>query len=98
MLLILDRADMGEDGGAAGLGTLRGHKDVDPHEWFFKAHFFQDPVQPGSLGIEAIIHLLQVYMLESGRGGGSADARCEPLALGKPLTWKYRGQVVPTNK
>ena len=31
-------------------------------------------------------------------GEGIADARFEPLALGRPLTWKYRGQVVPTNK
>ena len=34
----------------AGHGRLRAEKDVDPGEWFFKAHFFTDPVQPGSLG------------------------------------------------
>ncbi len=95
---MLDRVDLWDDGGAAGLGQLRGQKDVDPHEWFFKAHFFQDPVQPGSLGIEAMIQLLQFYMLETGMGEGILDARFEPLALGRPLTWKYRGQVVPTNK
>jgi 3-hydroxymyristoyl/3-hydroxydecanoyl-(acyl carrier protein) dehydratase/1-acyl-sn-glycerol-3-phosphate acyltransferase len=98
MLFMLDRADLWPTGGAAGLGQLRGHKDVDPHEWFFKAHFFQDPVQPGSLGIEAMIQLLQVYMKETGMGEGIADPRFEPLALGRKLTWKYRGQVVPTNK
>jgi 3-hydroxymyristoyl/3-hydroxydecanoyl-(acyl carrier protein) dehydratase len=45
---------------------------VDPAEWFFKAHFFQDPVQPGSLGIEALIQLLQWLMIElSGSGTAS---------------------------
>ena len=31
-------------GGPKGLGFLRGVKQVDPQAWFFKAHFFQDPV------------------------------------------------------
>ncbi|MCP4691155.1 MAG: type I polyketide synthase, partial [Desulfobacterales bacterium] len=35
------------DGGPHGLGFIRGVKHVDPAEWFFKAHFFQDPVCPG---------------------------------------------------
>ena len=99
MLLMLDRVSgQWKDGGKAGLGQLRGEKDVDPSEWFFKAHFFQDPVQPGSLGIEAMIQLLQFYMLEAGMADGIEGARFEPLATGKAMTWKYRGQVIPTNR
>ena len=41
-------------GGEAGLGLARGRQEVDPESWYFKAHFFQDPVQPGSLGVEAL--------------------------------------------
>src|SRR5262249_35338799 len=41
------------DGGPHGRGFIRGSKAVDPSEWFFKAHFHQDPVWPGSLGLEA---------------------------------------------
>jgi 1-acyl-sn-glycerol-3-phosphate acyltransferase len=52
-------------------------------------------VQPGSLGIEAMIHLLQFAMLD--RGMAIAGGRFEPLSLGRPLTWKYRGQVTPRN-
>jgi 3-hydroxymyristoyl/3-hydroxydecanoyl-(acyl carrier protein) dehydratase len=37
-----------------GLGWLRAEKDVDAGDWYFKAHFFQDPVQPGSLGVQAM--------------------------------------------
>src|SRR5262249_12020775 len=40
------------DGGPLGLGYIRGSKRVNPADWFFKAHFFQDPVWPGSLGLE----------------------------------------------
>jgi acyl transferase domain-containing protein/3-hydroxymyristoyl/3-hydroxydecanoyl-(acyl carrier protein) dehydratase/1-acyl-sn-glycerol-3-phosphate acyltransferase len=99
MLLMLDRVSgYWPQGGPKGLGSLRAEKTVDQDEWFFKAHFFQDPVQPGSLGVEALCQLLQFYMLEQGMGEGIANARFEPLMLAKPVTWKYRGQVVPKNK
>ncbi|AKF05204.1 beta-ketoacyl synthase N-terminal-like domain-containing protein [Sandaracinus amylolyticus] len=97
-LLMLDRVvHWDPKGGAKGLGALRAEKDVDPGEWFFKAHFFQDPVQPGSLGIEAMCQLLQLFMLETKMHEGMKRPRLEPIAVGKVLTWKYRGQVVPTN-
>jgi 3-hydroxymyristoyl/3-hydroxydecanoyl-(acyl carrier protein) dehydratase len=99
MLRMLDRITAFDPkGGRAGLGFLRAEKDVDPGEWFFKAHFFQDPVQPGSLGLEAMLQLLQFYMLERGLGEGLASPRFEPIALERPMTWKYRGQVVPKDK
>ena len=85
-------------GGTEGLGRLRGERGIDADDWYFKAHFFQDPVQPGSLGIEAMLQLLQFYMLETGMAEGIADARFEPITVGRPHTWKYRGQVVPRNE
>ncbi|HEX5760026.1 MAG TPA: 1-acyl-sn-glycerol-3-phosphate acyltransferase, partial [Thermoanaerobaculia bacterium] len=98
-LLMLDRiSGFWPEGGRAGLGRLRGEKDVDPAAWYFKAHFFQDPVQPGSLGLEAMVQLLQFYMLHTGMAEGLARPRFEPLALGRPLGWKYRGQVLPTDR
>ncbi|TWP50621.1 beta-ketoacyl synthase [Lentzea tibetensis] len=98
MLLMLDRVT-GYDptGGAAGLGRLTAEKDVDAGEWFFKAHFFQDPVQPGSLGIEALYQLLQFYLLERGAGEGLAQPRFEMMMDSAPMVWKYRGQVVPSH-
>ncbi|MDT7787745.1 MAG: hypothetical protein QOF58_6164 [Pseudonocardiales bacterium] len=97
MLLMLDRVT-GYDplGGKAGLGRLTAEKDVDPGEWFFKAHFFQDPVQPGSLGIEALYQLLQVYLLEQGAAEGLTNPRFEMMMDSQPMVWKYRGQVVPS--
>ncbi len=81
------------DGGASGLGFIRGVKDVIPDEWFFKAHFYQDPVWPGSLGLEAFLQLMKVAARE--RWNCSAF---ESVALGSPQEWVYRGQVIPTDR
>ncbi len=76
----------------------RAEKDVSPKDWFFAAHFYQDPVQPGSLGIEALVQLLQVAMVDLGHCSGLSRPRFEPTASGEAQTWKYRGQVVPENR
>lgn len=86
------------DGGKAGLGRLLAEQTVDPAAWYFKAHFYRDPVQPGSLGVEALLQLLQFYMIERGMHAGVTSPMFEPIASGKPVSWKYRGQVLPQNK
>jgi 3-hydroxymyristoyl/3-hydroxydecanoyl-(acyl carrier protein) dehydratase/1-acyl-sn-glycerol-3-phosphate acyltransferase len=99
MLLMIDRVDGFWPGaGDAGLGQLRAVKDIDPGEWFFKAHFFQDPVQPGSLGITAMIQALQFYMLETRMDDGIPHPRFECLATQREMSWKYRGQVLPQHR
>jgi acyl transferase domain-containing protein/3-hydroxymyristoyl/3-hydroxydecanoyl-(acyl carrier protein) dehydratase len=99
MLLMLDRVDgIWPGAGAAGLGQLRAVKEIDAGEWFFKAHFFQDPVQPGSLGLEAMLQALQFHMLHAGMDRGIANARFEPIALERAHRWKYRGQVLPHHR
>ncbi len=76
-------------GGVRRLGLVRGHKLVDARAWFFRAHFYQDPVVPGSLGLES---LLQLYVLLAREHWGTSSV----MALGYPHLWSYRGQVVPT--
>ncbi|HKV37350.1 MAG TPA: 1-acyl-sn-glycerol-3-phosphate acyltransferase, partial [Pyrinomonadaceae bacterium] len=99
MLRMIDRiTEFRPAGGRAGLGYLRAEKDVKPSDWFFKAHFFQDPVQPGSLGLDAMCQLLQFYMIENDLGAGVAQPRFEPIMVGSPVTWTFRGQVVPANR
>ncbi len=61
------------DGGADGLGWVHGSIAVDPTAWFFEAHFYQDPVWPGSLGLEALIQLLKVYALDRWDLGESTE-------------------------
>jgi len=84
------------DGGPAGLGYLRGIKQVDPDEWFFKAHFYEDPVTPGSLGLESFQQLLKFAAVE--RWGWPEGTVFSSVALHQKHRWLYRGQVVPTNK
>ncbi|MFJ8543336.1 beta-ketoacyl synthase N-terminal-like domain-containing protein [Streptomyces sp. NPDC093586] len=99
MLLMLDRiTGHWPDGGSAGLGRLRAEKDVDPEEWFFRAHFFQDPVQPGSLGVEAMCQLLQYHLLARGAADGVPHPRFEPVLPGRETAWTYRGQITPANR
>jgi len=99
MLLMLHRVTgFWPDGGRAGLGFLRAERDVDPGDWYFKAHFFDDPVQPGSLGLEGVCQLLQLYAIETGLGDGLSAPRFEAPMLGREITWKYRGQVLPENR
>jgi 3-hydroxymyristoyl/3-hydroxydecanoyl-(acyl carrier protein) dehydratase len=87
----------GELAGKAGLGRLRAEKDVAAKQWFFKAHFYQDPVQPGSLGIEALLQAVQALAIDLGLGAGLTAPRFETQAVDVPMSWKYRGQVIPDN-
>jgi 3-hydroxymyristoyl/3-hydroxydecanoyl-(acyl carrier protein) dehydratase len=97
MLRMVDTIDLYiPDGGPQQLGFIRGSKVVDPDEWFFKAHFYQDPVCPGSLGLESFLQLLKVVVSE--RWGISADSRFETMTLGEEHRWNYRGQIIPTNQ
>jgi 3-hydroxymyristoyl/3-hydroxydecanoyl-(acyl carrier protein) dehydratase len=93
---MLDRVDLFvPDGGPAGLGFIEGSKEVEPEAWFFKAHFYQDPVWPGSLGLEAFLQLLKVVARDAWPDAG------EPTFLAVPgpvHTWVYRGQVIPTSR
>ena len=82
--------------GPHGLGYIRGSKTVDPAEWFFKAHFYQDPVCPGSLGIESLIQLLQYAASVI----WPAEIQTHTMALRAPTThiWRYRGQILPSHR
>jgi PfaB family protein len=92
---MIDRIDLlVPDGGPAGLGFIQGSKDVDPAEWFFQAHFYQDPVWPGSLGLEAFIQLLKVFAAERWGGATVFDSP----ASGVKHQWIYRGQVIPKDR
>ncbi len=83
-------------GGPHRLGFIRGSKPVDASEWFFKAHFLQDPVWPGSLGLESFLQLLKAAAAR--RWGSSARDSFLTPSVGEKHEWIYRGQVLPTNK
>lgn len=83
-------------GGPYGLGYIRGRKFVDPEEWFFKAHFYQDPVCPGSLGVESFLQLLKYRAIDQWPGLQRTHS-FEPLT-DHGFQWQYRGQIIQKNK
>ena len=96
-LLMVDRIETYiPDGGPNKLGFIKGVKDVDPDEWFFKAHFLQDPVCPGSLGLESFIQLIKFTALDKWKH--LAETHSFEFLPGCDHNWIYRGQVVPRNK
>ena len=82
-------------GGPHHLGFAKGRKQVRPEDWFFKAHFYQDPVVPGSLGLESFVQLLKFIAVQ--RWGHIPGSRWEGVSLGQKHTWIYRGQILPTD-
>jgi PfaB family protein len=94
---MIDRVEeFHSEGGPQGLGFIRGVKHVDPTEWFFKAHFHQDPVCPGSLGLESFQQLLKVVAAK--RWGAPPGTRFESLGICDLHRWTYRGQILPTDR
>ena len=93
------------EGGSKGLGLVVGRIAVDPSAWFFEAHFVQDPVWPGSLGLESFLQLLK-YVAWKRWGGTGIPACVQTAQAGMPVlpksgsahSWVYRGQVLPTDR
>ena len=99
--MMVDHAELLLNGGPHGLGYVRGTMQVDPSTWFFKAHFYEDPVVPGSLGLESFFQLMKFYAAARWRLGADAVFQTPSQRLdakaAKPVPheWVYRGQVVP---
>jgi 3-hydroxymyristoyl/3-hydroxydecanoyl-(acyl carrier protein) dehydratase len=95
-LRMIDRIDdFSPAGGSRHLGFIRGAKDVDPQGWFFQAHFYQDPVWPGSLGLESFLQLLKFAARR--RWPQLAASHRFATAIGQAHRWTYRGQILPSN-
>jgi PfaB family protein len=95
-LNFLDRAIIVATGGEHQQGYIYAEKKVDPNDWFFPCHFYQDPVMPGSLGVEAILQSMKIFALQM-KLGGDFQAPYFGHSLGE-MSWKYRGQIIPENK
>ena len=87
-MLMLDRiVDINPTGGKYGKGQIIAEFDLHPDQWFFKCHFADDPIMPGSLGVDGLCQLLGFYLGWLGyKGNGRA------LGLGEV---KYLYEVKP---
>ena len=95
-LRMIDRIDcLDFDAGLFGRGMVAGSKTVNPREWFFDAHFYQDPVCPGSLGVESFVQLLRFFLIQK----YELDPTAYEVRMSEHQTheWIYRGQIIPAN-
>ena len=92
------------NGGPYGKGCIVGTMPVDPSAWFFKAHFYQDPVVPGSLGLESFWQLVKVYAADRWQVRPETLFVTPSLVPASPSNvpakheWVYRGQVIPRDQ
>jgi 3-hydroxyacyl-[acyl-carrier protein] dehydratase / trans-2-decenoyl-[acyl-carrier protein] isomerase len=90
-MLMLDRiTHISDEGGKYGKGQIIGELDIHPDLWFFKCHFKDDPVMPGTLGLDALFQLTGFYLGYKGYSGKGRALGCEAL--------KFFGQVLPSHK
>ncbi len=84
------------EGGPHSLGFIEGSAKVKQEAWFFKAHFYEDPVWPGSLGLESFMQLLKVFAWNRWQDQlKSGEFSFESMALNQRHKWIYRGQILP---
>ncbi|MFE9097131.1 beta-ketoacyl synthase N-terminal-like domain-containing protein [Streptomyces sp. NPDC007264] len=94
---LVDRVDLVADGGRHGRGYLHGHRAIRPDEWYFDCHFHRDPVMPGSLGVEAVLQAMRLFVLEHNLADGMQRPRFA-MATDVETAWKYRGQILRHDK
>lgn len=80
-------------GGVNNQGYIYSEEDIPENAWFFQAHFYQDPVMPGSLGVEWMARSLMA---------AAPQWNIPPNLVwrtktGSSIRWKYRGQITPDN-
>ncbi len=96
MLDFIDESIVVVDGGKYGKGYVHSLNRIDASDWFYPCHFYQDPVMPGSLGVEAMIQSIQVYVLQQDLAKGFKNPHFGLVE--DEAKWCYRGQIIPTNK
>jgi 3-hydroxymyristoyl/3-hydroxydecanoyl-(acyl carrier protein) dehydratase len=97
-LSFLDEVSLVRDGGLYGRGYIYASRPINPQDWFYPYHFYQDPVMPGSLGIEAILEAVKAYALAYQLDAGMRSPRFQVADNTPPMTWRYRGQITQQHK
>jgi 3-hydroxymyristoyl/3-hydroxydecanoyl-(acyl carrier protein) dehydratase len=89
---LLNEINIIPGGGQYRQGYIYATKYIEPTDWYFRCHFYQDPVMPGSLGLEAMLQAMQAYLLDLDLGKQFPSPQFTPL-IDTETTWKYRGQI-----
>tara|TARA_X000000950_G_scaffold286136_1_gene394135 strand:+ start:1655 stop:2161 length:507 start_codon:yes stop_codon:yes gene_type:complete len=90
-MLMFDRiSKITELDGAYNKGQIVAEMDINPELWFFDCHFYDDPVMPGCLGLDALWQLSGFYLAWLGNPGRGRALGAKEI--------KFTGQVTPKNK
>ena len=92
-LHLLDGVATINGGGDHGEGYVFANRRNTPQDWFYACHFHEDPVMPGSLGIEAIFQAIKIYISQL-----SNNSTTSMLVAGQKMNWRYRGQVLQSHQ
>jgi len=92
-LRLIDDASFCLEGGIFSKGYVISSRKNSINDWFYSNHFYQDPVMPGSLGIEAIVQAFKSVVHSITRSKHPVT-----LAAGLGFKWKYRGQVLQNHR
>ena len=90
----IDKLWISRTGGKYSQGYIYLRQTLPSDSWFYQAHFYQDPVMPGSLGVET---MAQALMASSSEWDLPTDLNWR-IKPGANLSWKYRGQITPDIK
>jgi 3-hydroxymyristoyl/3-hydroxydecanoyl-(acyl carrier protein) dehydratase len=88
-LCFLDRVQIINGAGNYQEGYVYANRQNRPDDWFYACHFHEDPVMPGSLGIEAIFQAMKIFAHQQTKAASPAV-----LVTGQKMNWSYRGQVL----
>ncbi|MGA2503443.1 MAG: hypothetical protein ABSG01_05065 [Anaerolineales bacterium] len=92
-LRLLDEVAIQNEAGNQQEGYIYANRRNMPQDWFYACHFQEDPVMPGSLGIEAILQAMKIFSRQH-----SDATATEDLVSGQKMNWSYRGQVLQHNR
>jgi PfaB family protein len=90
----IDEIWISPSGGRFSSGYLYSRIPINNNAWFYQAHFYQDPVMPGSLGVET---MAQALIKSASAWDLPENLKWRSKAGGK-INWKYRGQITPDIK
>ena len=92
-LRMIDSIAIEKNRQSGSLEYVQSNRQNSPSDWYYVNHFLGDPVMPGSLGVEAIFQAFASAIKVASGNAGPIQPAC-----GQEMKWKYRGQVLPSNK